>query len=64
MDAGGHYRVVFNAHGKGKMKKAVGIAALLVAFGMLLMLFISNKIIGIIIIGLLIFVGCSCYGKF
>ena len=53
-----------NAHGKGKMKKAVGIAALLVALGMLLMLFISSKIVGIIIIGLLIFVGCSCYGKF
>lgn len=46
------------------MKKAVGIAALLVALGMLLMLFISSKIVGIIVIGLLIFVGCSCYGKF
>ena len=59
-----YYRDVCNGHGKEKMKKAVGIAAILVALGMLLMLFISNKIIGIIIIGLLIFVGCSCYGKF
>lgn len=59
-----YYRVICKAHGKGKMKKAVGIAALLVALGMLLMLFISSKIVGIIIIGLLIFVGCSCYGKF
>ena len=53
-----------NAHGKGKMKKAVGIAALLVALGMLLMVFVSSKIVGIIIIGLLIFVGCSGYGQF
>lgn len=45
------------------MKKAAGIAAFLVAFGMLLMLFVSSKIVGLILIGLLIFVGCCCYGK-
>lgn len=46
------------------MKKAAGIAAFLIALGMLLMLFVSSKILGIIMIGLLIFVGCCCYGKF
>jgi len=46
------------------MRKLVGIAAILVAIGMLLMLLLSNRLLGIIIIGLLIFVGYSCYGDF
>ncbi len=49
---------------KDYLKKAAGIAAFLIALGMLLMLFISNRLLGIIIIGLLVFVGYSCYGKF
>ncbi len=49
--------------GKDGLKKVAGIAALLIALGMLLMLFVSNKLIGIIIIALLVFVGYSCYGK-
>lgn len=44
------------------MRKLLGIAAFLIAIGMLLMLLISNRLLGIIIIGLLIFVGYSCYG--
>lgn len=46
------------------MKKLLGIAAFLIAIGMLLMLLISNRLLGIIIIGLLIFIGYSCYGDF
>jgi len=46
------------------MKKFLGIAAILIAVGMLLMLLLSNRLLGIIIIGLLIFVGYSCYGDF
>ena len=46
------------------MRKLLGIAAFLIAIGMLLMLLISNRLLGIIIIGLLIFVGYSCYGDF
>ncbi len=44
------------------MRKLIGIAAFLIAVGMLLMLLISNRLLGIIIIGLLIFIGYGCYG--
>lgn len=46
------------------MKKMIGIAAFLIALGMLFMLLISNRILGLIMIGLLIFAGYNCYGKF
>ena len=44
------------------MRTLIGIAAFLIAVGMLLMLLISNRLLGIIIIGLLIFIGYGCYG--
>lgn len=50
--------------GKDNLKKLIGIAVFLIAFGMLLMLFISNRFLGILIIALLVFVGYGCYGKF
>lgn len=46
------------------MKRIVGIVAFLIAIGMLFMLLVSNRLLGLIIIGLLIFVGYSCYGEF
>lgn len=48
--------------GGSVMKKLIGIAAFLIAIGMLLMLLLSNRLLGIIIIGLLVFVGYICYG--
>lgn len=45
------------------MKKLIGIAALLIAFGMLLMLLVSSRLIALMIIGLLILIGYGCYGN-
>lgn len=44
------------------MKKIIGLALFLIAFGMLLMIITHNRLIGLIMIALLLFVGyhCSC----
>ena len=42
------------------MKKLVGAVAFLVAAGMLLMLITHNRLIGLILIALLLFVGYNC----
>lgn len=43
------------------MKKVIGLVAFLVAFGMLLMIVTHNRLIGLIIIALLLFVGYHCF---
>lgn len=43
------------------MKRTIGFVAFLVAFGMLLMILTHNRLIGLIIIALLIFVGYHCF---
>lgn len=43
------------------MKKIVGLGALLVAIGMLIMLITHNRLIGVIIIALLLFLGYNCF---
>ncbi len=43
------------------MKRTIGFVAFLVAFGMLLMILTHNRLIGLIIIALLIFVGYYCF---
>ncbi|MGN0168125.1 MAG: hypothetical protein ACI4AB_08790 [Acetatifactor sp.] len=43
------------------MKKIIGLASFLVAFGMLLMIITHNRLIGLIIIALLLFVGYHCF---
>lgn len=43
------------------MKKIIGLIAFLVAFGMLLMIITHNRLIGLIIIALLLFVGYQCF---
>ncbi|MGN0402113.1 MAG: hypothetical protein ACI4HQ_07625 [Acetatifactor sp.] len=42
------------------MKKLIGLIAFLLAIGMLIMLITHNRLIGIIIIALLLFVGYNC----
>jgi len=46
------------------MRKAIGIAAFLIAFGMLLMIITHNRLIGLIMIALLLLTGyyCLCGG--
>lgn len=43
------------------MKKIVGLAAFLIAVGMLIMLITHNRLVGLIIITLLLFVGYNCF---
>lgn len=43
------------------MKKIVGLAAFLIAIGMLIMLITHNRLVGLIIITLLLFVGYNCF---
>lgn len=43
------------------MKKMIGLAAFLVAIGMLLMLIIHNRLVGLIMIALLLFIGYNCF---
>ena len=43
------------------MKKVIGLVAFLIAFGMLLMIVTHNRLIGLIIIALLLFVGYHCF---
>lgn len=43
------------------MKKIVGLIAFFIAIGMLIMLITHNRLIGLIIIALLLFVGYNCF---
>lgn len=43
------------------MKRMIGVAIFLIAFGMLLMIFISNRLIGLIMLLLLLFVAYTLY---
>lgn len=42
------------------MKKLVGLVSFLVALGMLLMMITNNRLVGLVIVGLLLFVGYNC----
>lgn len=42
-------------------RKLIGLMAMFIALGMLIMLFLRNDLVGIIIIALLLFVGYNCY---
>lgn len=42
------------------MKKIIGFSALFIAIGMLIMLITHNRLVGLIIIALLLFVGYNC----
>jgi len=46
--------------GNGSMRRLIGIVAFLIAIGMLLMLITHNRLVGLIIIALLLFIGYSC----
>lgn len=43
------------------IKKIIGLLAIAVALGMLIMIFLRSEIVGIIIIALLVFIGYNCY---
>lgn len=43
------------------MKKMIGVAIFLIAFGMLVMLFVANRLIGLIMLLLLLFVAYTLY---
>lgn len=43
------------------MKKIIGLVAFLIAIGMLIMLIAHNRLVGLIIIALLLFVGYNCF---
>lgn len=49
-----------NAFG-GIMKRTIGLIAFFIAIGMLIMLIAGNRLIGLIIISLLLFVGYNCF---
>lgn len=55
----------YPVHKKGKKdmnkRKLIGLMAMFIALGMLVMLFLRNDLVGIIIIALLLFVGYNCY---
>ena len=42
------------------VKKMVGLAALLIALGMILMLITNNRLVGLFMIALLLFIGYNC----
>ncbi|MBR1931266.1 MAG: hypothetical protein IJ833_07325 [Lachnospiraceae bacterium] len=42
------------------MKKIIGLVAFLIAIGMLLMMMTNNRLLGLIIVALLLFVGYQC----
>lgn len=42
------------------VKKMVGLASLLIALGMFLMLITNNRLIGLIMVALLLFIGYNC----
>lgn len=43
------------------MKKIIGLVAFLIAIGMLLMVVIHNRLVGLIIIAMLLFLGYNCF---
>lgn len=43
------------------MKKIIGLIAFFIAIGMLLMLVTHNRLVGLIIIALLLFLGYNCF---
>ena len=43
------------------MKKIVGFIALFIAIGMLIMLINHNRLVGLILIALLLFLGYNCF---
>lgn len=43
------------------MKKIVGFIALFIAIGMLIMLITHNRLVGLILIALLLFLGYNCF---
>ena len=43
------------------MKKTIGLAAFLIAIGMLIMLITRNRLVGLVIIALLLFAGYNCF---
>lgn len=42
------------------MKKLIGLVSFLIAIGMMIMLITHNRLVGMIIIALLLFVGYNC----
>ena len=46
---------------KMDMKKVVGLVSFFIAIGMLLMVVINNRFIGLIMMALLLFVGYYCF---
>ena len=46
---------------KGIMKKIIGFISFFIAVGMLIMLITHNRLVGLIIIALLLFVGYNCF---
>lgn len=60
-----HYSLNLQGEGretvpKGIMKKIIGFIAFFIAVGMLIMLITHNRLVGLIIIALLLFVGYNC----
>lgn len=43
------------------MKKLIGLVAFLIATGMMIMLITHNRLVGLIIIALLLFLGYNCF---
>lgn len=43
------------------MKKMIGFSAFFIAIGMLIMLITHNRLVGLVIIALLLFVGYNCF---
>ena len=43
------------------MKKIIGFVAFFIAIGMLIMLIIHNRLVGLVIIALLLFLGYNCF---
>ena len=43
------------------MKKIIGLVAFLIAIGMMIMLIAHNRLVGLIIIALLLFLGYNCF---
>lgn len=43
------------------MKKVIGLACFFIAIGMLIMLITHNRLVGLIIIALLLFLGYNCF---
>jgi len=43
------------------MKKIIGLIAFFIAIGMLLMIITHNRLVGLLIIALLLFVGYHCF---